>query len=260
MEQAKYVDEMVRARFPVSELMRRKFECGDARTFQGSERDIMFLSMVADLDNHHALSGARFEQRFNVGASRARDRMYLVRSVEADELSRVDLRLTLIDHFEKPVVEDGVPSENLVALCESGFEREVFSRLVEKGYRTVPQVKVGSFRIDLVVEGAQDRRLAIELDGDDHHGPDRWSHDMARQRILERAGWTFWRCFASTWSLRKEMVFAELLERLHTMGIEPLGALERIPNLVERREYRRLRTGDVDEEVAQLIGRAAQTP
>lgn len=260
MEQAKYVDEVVRARFPVAELMRRKFECGDARTFQGSERDIMFLSMVADLDNHHALSGARFEQRFNVGASRARDRMYLVRSIESDELSRADLRLTLIDHFEKPMVEDGVPSENLVALCESGFEREVFGRLVEKGYRTVPQVKVGSFRIDLVVEGAQDRRLAIELDGDDHHGPDRWTHDMARQRILERAGWTFWRCFASTWSMRKETVFAELLERLDAMGIEPLGALERIPNLVERRKYRKLRVMDADEEVAQLMERVAQTP
>lgn len=260
MEQAKYIDEVVRARFPAAELMRRKFECGDARTFQGSERDVMFLSMVADLDSHHALSGARFDQRFNVAASRARDRMYLVRSVEADELSRVDLRLSLIEHFEKPMVADAVPSENLVALCESGFEREVFGRLVEKGYRTVPQVKVGSFRIDLVVEGAEDRRLAIELDGDDHHGPDRWAQDMARQRVLERAGWTFWRCFASTWSMSKETVFAELLQRLEAMGIEPLGALERIPNLVERREYRKLRVVDADEEVAQLMERAAQTP
>jgi very-short-patch-repair endonuclease len=259
MEQAKYVDDVVRARFPAAELMRRKFECGDARTFQGSERDVMFLSMVADPGNHHALSGVRYDQRFNVAASRARDRMYLVRSVEPSELSDLDLRQTLIKHFEKPMVADPSASENLLSLCESGFEREVFTMLVKKGYRTIPQVKVGSFRIDMVVEGSQDRRLAIELDGDDHHGPDRWAHDMARQRVLERAGWIFWRCFASAWSRGKETIFAELLERLTAMGIEPIGALERIPFLVERRNVRTIASCEQERTVSDLIERVAQS-
>jgi len=91
----------------------------------------------------------------------------------------------------------------------------------------------------MVVEGAEDRRLAIELDGDEFHGPDRWAADMGRQRVLERAGWIFWRCFASTWSLQRETVLAELLAQLANMGIEPLGALERIPSLVEYREWGR---------------------
>ena len=55
----------------------------------------------------------------------------------------------------------------------------------------------------MVVEGVGDVRLAIECDGDEYHGPDRWQHDMSRQRILERAGWVFWRCFASTWTLKE---------------------------------------------------------
>jgi hypothetical protein len=101
----------------------------------------------------------------------------------------------------------------------------------------VPQVKAGSFRIDMVVEGENDSRLAIECDGDEFHGPDRWQADMQRQRVLERAGWTFWRCFASTWSLHQEDVLKELLDRLTAMGIEPLGALERIPSLVEYRAW-----------------------
>src|SRR3954469_20053915 len=75
----------------------------------------------------------------------------------------------------------------------------------------------------------------FECDGDEFHGPDRWLHDMNRQRILERAGWTFWRCFASTWKLRKEEVFQELLKRLTVMGIEPIGSLEQSSKLVERR-------------------------
>lgn len=235
IEQANYIDELVRSRFPAAELLHRKFTCGEPRAFQGSERDIVFLSMVADRERHHALSRMGHEQRFNVAASRARDRMYLVRSVELGDLSETDLRRGLIEHFSRPAIPQEHTDSNPIELCESGFEREVFTRLSERGYRVIPQVKVGGFRIDMVVEGADDKRLAIELDGDEFHGPDRWAHDMNRQRILERAGWTFWRCFASTWSLHKEDVFAELLSRLNQMQIEPIGALGQLAALVEHR-------------------------
>jgi len=236
-EQAKHIDALVRSRVDAMELMRRKFDCGDARLFQGSERDIMFLTMVADPANCRALSGNMFEQRFNVAASRARDRMYLVRSVQLTDLSHLDLRRGLLSHFSKPMDGSADETKSLIEECESGFEKDVYTALFSRGYRVVPQVKAGSFRIDMVVEGADDARLAIECDGDEFHGPDRWAADMSRQRVLERAGWTFWRCFASTWSMRKDEVLKELLDRLAAMGIEPLGALERAPSLVEYRPW-----------------------
>ena len=238
IEQAKYIDELVRSRFPADELLHRKFTCGEPRAFQGSERDIVFLSMVADRERHHSLSSMGHEQRFNVAASRARDRMYLVRSVELGDLSEKDLRRGLIEHFSRPSIAQEHTDGDPIELCQSGFEREVFTKLSECGYRVTPQVKAGGFHIDLVVEGANDKRLAIELDGDEFHGPDRWAHDMNRQRILERAGWEFWRCFASTWSLHKDEVFAELLARLHQMQIEPIGALGQLAALVEHRTWR----------------------
>ena len=228
----------MRQRCDAAELLRRKFKCGEAPTFQGSERDIMFLSMVADNKNCHALSGLIYDQRFNVAASRARDRMYLVRSVKTSDLSNLDLRLTLLNHYSKPMVTDKEEAEVLIDQCESGFEREVFTNLASRGYRIIPQVKTGAYRIDMVVEGAGDNRLAIELDGDEYHGPDRWPHDMNRQRVLERAGWVFWRCFASTWSLHKNDVLQELLARLTAMGIEPMGAIEHAPSLVEKRTWK----------------------
>ena len=235
--QAKHIDTMVRSRCDAAELIRRKFECGDARVFQGSERDIMFLSMVVDPKNAQAISGNSAEQRFNVAGSRARDRMYLVRSVKLSDLSHLDLRAGLLGHFSKPSEGSFEENKNLIELCESGFEKQVYSALVDKGYRVIPQVNAGAFRIDMVVEGERDARLAIECDGDEFHGPDRWAADMGRQRVLERAGWTFWRCFASTWSMRRDEVLEELLQRLTAMGIEPLGTLEKIPSLVEQRTW-----------------------
>lgn len=237
-DQAKYIDTLVRSRVSAMELMHRKFACGDARLFQGSERDIMFLSMVVDSTSCKALSGNTFEQRFNVAASRARDRMYLVRSVHLADLSHVDLRRGMLEHFTKPLDGSIEETKSLIEDCESGFEKEVYTALFSRGYHVVPQVKAGSFRIDMVVEGGDDSRLAIECDGDEFHGPDRWAADMSRQRVLERAGWTFWRCFASTWSLRKDEVLQDLLDRLAAMGIEPLGAIERVPSLVETRTWK----------------------
>jgi len=160
-----------------------------------------------------------------------------VRSVRLDQLSDKDLRRTLLEYFEKAAIPQRLESSSLLELCESGFERDVFASLTNMGYRVMPQVKTGAYRIDIVVEGSGDKRLAIECDGDEFHGPDRWRHDIDRQRILERAGWSFWRCFASTWLLRKADVVGELVDTLTAMGIEPLGALECTPNLLERRTW-----------------------
>lgn len=251
-EQAKFIDAEVRRRCSAAELLRRKFACGDPGTFQGSERHIMFLSMVAD-PGSSPLSGQMFDQRFNVAASRAQDRMYLVRSVETTQLSDKDLRQTLLDHFSKPMVPGATEADELIGLCESGFEKDVFSELTKRGYSVIPQVKTGAYRLDMVVEGAADARLAIECDGDEFHGPDRWQHDIRRQRVLERAGWTFWRCFASTWTLRRAEVLQELVDQLTAMGIEPLGALASSPSLVEKRIWR-APEGEVHEDKPRAAG------
>ncbi len=209
------------------DLMRRHaITCGDARMFQGRERDVMYLSMVsAPNDVGAPLSRDTFAQRFNVAASRARDRMVLVRSVELHHLSESDrLRRGLITHFAKPFGDEPARVTDLRELCESPLERELFDWLNAKGYRVTPQVRVGTYRIDLVVEGRDDARLAVECDGDKYHGPEQWVEDMRRQRALERAGWVFWRCFAATLLRRRQAVLDDLRSALSAQGIEPVGA------------------------------------
>jgi transcription elongation GreA/GreB family factor/very-short-patch-repair endonuclease len=94
--------------------------------------------------------------------------------------------------------------------------------LLERGYRVEPQVGALGFRIDMVVEGTDGRRLAVECDGDRFHGPEQWREDMRRQRVLERVGWRFWRCFASSYYRDTEGVIGDLLDTLSRMGIQPV--------------------------------------
>ena len=222
------------------ELRRHRIECGDARAFQGKERHIMFLTMVSAPNEVGApLSRDTFAQRFNVAASRAQDRMYLVRSVELNHLSSADrLRRSLITHFSTPFVQDETRVENLRTLCESPFERELYDELTQRGYWVNPQVKVGQYRIDLVVEGNNDMRLAVECDGDRYHGSDKWIEDMDRQRVLERAGWTFWRSFASAFVRRRDSIMKELLNALTENGVEAIGG-DRAPRSLHS-EFRRI--------------------
>jgi very-short-patch-repair endonuclease len=225
-EQAALIQRLLLERIGEQEFLEHRIECGDSATFQGKERDIMFISMVASPGQAVAQTSRVFQQRFNVALSRARDRMYLFRSVEERDLNPADLKAKVIAHFWAPMVLPDARAGVLIDRCESEFERAVFRRLVALGYRVTPQVAAGPFRIDMVVEGVHDRRLAVELDGDRFHGPERWAEDMARQRILERVGWRFWRCWASSFTLDPDGCIQDLIEALQSRGIEPIGSTE----------------------------------
>ncbi len=222
-EQAELVRVLLTERIGEEAMQRHRVLCSDSAGFQGNERDVVFLSMVADRRRRTTLTALPYEQRFNVAASRARDRLVLVRSVGLDDLSTADLKHRLISHFERPMPAAAAAPRDLADLCESGFERDVLARLLALGHRVEPQVGSEGFRIDLVVEGLDGRRLAVELDGDSFHGPERWRDDMRRQRILERVGWRFWRCFASSFYRDPEGVMADLAAALEREGIAPMG-------------------------------------
>jgi very-short-patch-repair endonuclease/transcription elongation GreA/GreB family factor len=216
-------------------IVRHRIVCGDSAMFQGDERDIIFLSMIADRKRKQSQTATQYEQRFNVALSRARDRMILVRSVTENDLNPNDLKSKIIRHFREPIPEALQRGAALIELCQSGFERDLFSALVERGYRVIPQVGSQGFSIDMVIEGDSGRRLAVECDGDLYHGPERWADDMRRQRILERVGWTFWRCFGSNYSLDREGVLEDLMQTLDRMGIKPLGSVSSSSKYTEHR-------------------------
>ena len=229
--QAAHIQKLVNDRISPIDVIARQIAVGPPPVFQGRERDIMFVSMVLGPNERGAANRADMKQRYNVALSRARDRMYLFRSVDRTAFAEDTLNGRLIRHFQEPFRVDARSTQVLRDRCESGFEFDVFDELVRRGYRVEPQVRCGAFKIDFVVEGSEGRRLAIECDGDRFHGPGQWSDDMARQRVLERAGWTFWRCFASSWARRREEVVNDLLHTLGGLGIEPIGS-EAVDNSV----------------------------
>jgi hypothetical protein len=113
-------------------MQRHAILCGDSATFQGTERDIVFLSMVADPVHRTALTMLRYAQRFNVAVSRGRDRVVLVRSVRREDLNPTDLKARLIAHFENPMPLEKDSGDEGLAACDSGFERDLMQKLLDR--------------------------------------------------------------------------------------------------------------------------------
>lgn len=232
--QARLIEKLLLDELGPSEFKNRDLRCGDATDFQGSERDVMFLSMVvAPVEGKRttALTRKIYLQRFNVSASRARDQMWVFHSVSRSELTnKEDLRFQLLDHCEmhqaaasaqRPGVPDEVPEDHLVDPFDSLFEQKVFNKIVRRGYRCASQYEVYGFRIDLVVEGLGSQ-FAVECDGDAWHGPEQFESDLGRQRELERCGWTFFRVRGSLFHADPDKALEPLWGLLGEHGITPV--------------------------------------
>ncbi|MEU9123505.1 AAA domain-containing protein [Streptomyces sp. NPDC048506] len=226
--QVKLLEQLINERIPAPVRARHQIRVGSPASFQGDERHVILLSMVAT-DPPRIAGGARNErQAYNVAASRAQDQMWLFYSVPPDRLKEKDLRLNLLAYMENPpaaLAESDdigeVSSEVPQKPFESLFEQQVYLRLKARGYHVIPQCPAGSKRIDLVVVGARGR-LAVECDGDRYHStPEQIRHDQQRDRELQRVGWTFWRIRESEFRFNPDEALAGLWEELNRLGIHP---------------------------------------
>lgn len=245
-EQALAIERLLRQRLDPSRYEAHQIVCGNAAHFQGDERDVMFLSVVDSRGEGPLPIQQRddFKQRLNVAASRARDQMWVVYSLDPrSDLKPGDLRRRLIEHAENPsAILQAVTEQEQRA--ESEFEKAVLRRLIHAGYRVRSQWKVGHYRIDLVVEGGG-RRLAVECDGDRYHPLEKLAEDMARQAVLERLGWKFVRIRGSSFYRDPESAMRVVFEALDRLGVlpepaegresEPLGVPEELKQRVVRR-------------------------
>lgn len=225
-EQAYEIDKLLQLNLDPREYENRRIQCGTSAQFQGDERDIIFLSIVEGPNEDGgpvrlvSESGRNdmYRKRYNVAASRAKDQMWVVYSLNPEiDLKPQDIRLRLIKHAINPS-----NMENDVQLnhAESDFEIKVMKSLQNHGYKVYSQWKVGSYRIDMVVEDG-DKRIAIECDGEKWHTLDNLAEDMKRQAILERLGWRFIRIRGSQFYKEPEKTMEWVFNELDSYNIKP---------------------------------------
>ena len=228
-EQVRLLQQLIEEKIDHNELVERKILCGNASHFQGDERDVIFLSVVDSVTTDNPapirLQGFgvddAYRKRYNVAASRARDQLWGVDSLDsATELKSGDIRKTLIDYSLNPNATE-LRNAEIEEKADSPFEVGVARVLADRGYRLVQQWKVGAYRLDMVAV-CGNKTVAIECDGERYHsGESKVREDMERQTILERLGWRFIRIRGSEYFRNPEKTMERVIQELSNYGIEP---------------------------------------
>ena len=225
-EQAELIQDLIVKRIPATEIENHKILCGNSASFQGDERDIMFISLVDSSEENKSLrlvgegvEGA-IRKRYNVAISRAKDQLWIVHSIDKNNLKEGDLRKELFEYIDslKENVFDKTAIENITA---SDFENEVARHLSEKNYTVKQKWRVGSYDIDMVAI-YDDKKIAIECDGKTlNHTEEEVIASLEEQEILERCGWQFIRVRASEYFRNPEKAIKDLIIQLDDKGVYP---------------------------------------
>lgn len=230
-EQAYLIESILKENINPTVYQERKILCGNSSQFQGDERDVVFISLVDSAEGVplRIKQTADFKKICNVAASRARNQLWVVHSLDPqNELKPGDLRLRLIQHVENPQASEILTNE-ANKFAESPFEKSVQADLIREGYKIIPQWKVGAYRIDMVVVG-NDKKIAVECDGEKFHSHDKLEEDIYRQATLERLGWQFIRIRGSEYYKNPILSMNKVFAKLEVLGVEKLGGVNSQPS------------------------------
>ena len=186
---------------------------------QGDERDVMIFSVGYGYDNDGRmtmnfgpLNKLGGERRLNVAITRAKEKVLLVSSIRHDDIvlnntkaEGVHSLYHYLRHTEKLInkLDPGKTSEWL----SSDLEREVASEVEKMGYKVIPRVGSGSFRVDLGVTTPEDADcfiLGIMVDGDNYRAARTTrDRDRLRTQVLENNGWRIHKIWSPDWVQRR---------------------------------------------------------
>lgn len=199
---------------------------------QGDERDIILFSVAYSkgengkvANRFGSLSTGGGENRLNVAISRAKKKMYIVTSLEPEDL-RVDSASQGAKYLKKYLAYAKAVSCNSEELIQNSlnnvyreamndnldeeqsdnfdsiFEEEVCKLLRERNYIVRTQIGDSGYRIDLGIYDniKGEYILGIECDGATYHStPSARERDIYRQKFLEGKGWKIHRIWSRNW-------------------------------------------------------------
>ncbi len=202
-DQADYISSLLSSRLDLNQMAEHRITAGTAYSFQGEERDVMFLSFAVDMDSHHSsFVHINKPDVFNVSITRAKSRQYVLHSVEPKKLAA--------DHYLRMYLEDMdretfIP--NQAQQSHDFFLAEVLAFLSEHQLESWTYFSIAGVPIDLLVK-TRNGLKGIDLIG--YPGQYREALTVERFKILGRAGVSVFPLAYSFWKLRREECELEL--------------------------------------------------
>ncbi len=207
---------------------------------QGDERDIIIFSTLYAKGedgkvsmNFGWLNDLAGENRLNVAISRAKEKIYVVTSIEPDDLNVdgsknrgpklfkkyleyvkavSDSNYELVQEILTSLLE--VPKSEVIANDTIEMTEQVYNFLLEKNIKVKKNIGVGGYVIDLALLDENDNYvLAIEPDGKLYeYSKIVRERDYHRKKYLEVRGWNIYRLWSYNWFKNKEKELNKIID------------------------------------------------
>lgn len=215
-DQVDYLSKAILERVDLETINRHDLAIGTAYSFQGEERDVMLLSLVADPDAH--LMSFRYLSQadvFNVSITRARDYQIVFTSFTERDVPKHGL----LSRYLSQMAREPEAARPSPARVKDEFLESVATRLRQQGFRSWPTYPVAGSVVDLVVE-KDARAFGIDLIG--YPGELGAAIDLERCRMFARAGLSLFPLPLSSWERDADLCY-EAIER-HWRSVASLPA------------------------------------
>ncbi len=187
------------------EIKRHHILIGTPYSFQGSERDIMLLSLSIDDDFHHgSILYLNKEDMFNVAITRAKTNQIIIHSFQIENLPENTLIKPYLEQINNPVI---APDERQDALKQNSNYQEILAFLEAEGWLFYMNHYLAGMTIDILFK-CKDTYFAIDLIG--FPGAEKEAFSMERYKILTRVGVKVFPLSYLTWSFNKNKVVSKL--------------------------------------------------
>ena len=166
-----------------------------------------------------------FKQRYNVAASRARDQLWLVHSLDPRrDLQAGDLRRRLIEHVRaapRYAPAPGAAPGTSPRRPPSALEAEVIERLAR--WASAPRPSRGGRLPDRHRGLRRPAPRGHRLRGRPLQRPSASPRTWPGRRVLERVGWRFLRLRATQFFRDPDGIMDSVASELRRLGVEPLA-------------------------------------
>ena len=177
-DQVEFLERKLVKELSLADIQRHQLRVGTAYSFQGDERDCMFLSLAVDDESHAtAFSYLQRADVFNVSITRARNRQVVFYSFDPRKLGAEDLARKYLEQELKP-------TKTMEIAEGDGMRANLMSALNQAGYQCRTDLKIGGISIDLAV-GLNGHWIGLDLI---HRGSADGVLSLEELRLLERAG------------------------------------------------------------------------
>ncbi len=197
-------------------------------SLQGDERDVIFISTTYGPDKTTGRVMQRFGpinqdtgwRRLNVLITRSKQKMHIFTSMKSEDIkisensSKGVIALRGFLQFLETgqlMIKPKITDRDF----DSPFEESVYQLLSQAGIKSVPQVGVAGYFIDLAVvaKESDDFILAIECDGATYHSSkSARDRDRLKDEVLKRLGWKVYRIWSVDWYKNRQNEISKLLK------------------------------------------------